>query len=153
MIGRENRLRGLIVLALCMIFWTGCSLSGNEKDAIQVMFDGKPQIYSQNVFYMGQSIGAVTEQASSGGSVFRVSVRLEPEFEKTFGRHWVFYVDNGSLQAARIHGSGKPMESGDAVCGFRSNAALTWFKVKTLLNDRVYKATREAQSLARRFGS
>jgi hypothetical protein len=81
-----------------------------------------------------------------------VTVQLAPDYTKEAGNHWAFYVEDGRLMGSKLSGSGQPLNSGDQICGFSSKAALNWFKVKTLLTDRVFKATQKAESLSRRFG-
>ena len=66
--------------------------------------------------------------------------------------NWVFFVDNGRLTAFRIAPLGKPTTQGDNLCGFGSKAALNWFRFKTLLTNRIYKARQIADTLTRRFG-
>ena len=119
---------------------------------IEVMFADNPRVYKENIYYQGVAIGQIIGQTAGHGSVYKVTVRLVPEYRKEAGRHWVFYADNGALNASKISPAGQPLGAGDKVCGFDSKAALNWFKLKTLLSDRVYKANRMANELSRRFG-
>ena len=110
------------------------------------------RIYKQDVYYHGLIIGQILGQKTGKGSVCKVTIRLAPEYEKEAGKHWVFYADNGSLNASRISTAGQQLTAGDKICGFGSKSALNWFKLKTLLSDRVYKANQMAEELSRRFG-
>jgi hypothetical protein len=143
---------GALGLALVFLALGGCNSSGSPREGIHVMFEGVPGIYKQEVLYFGQTVGQVLDQKAGQGSIYRVTIRLAPEFGNAAGTQWAFYVDNGVLNAAPLGGSGRQLAAGDAVCGFGSKAALNWFKVKTLLTDRVYKASQKAESLSRRFG-
>ena len=116
------------------------------------MFEGNPRIYKQDVYFRGRTIGQILDQKVGGGSVYKITIRLLPEFARTAGKNWVFFADHGRLHASRISATGQPLAAGDKACGFSSKAGLTWFKFKTLLNDRVYKANQKAENLSRRFG-
>lgn len=152
MTGRQMRSWTAMVLAMTLIGLSGCSPMASKPKGIDVMFADNPQIYKENIYYQGIVIGQVTSQTAGRGSVHMVTVRLVPEYRKEAGRHWVFYADNGALKASKISPAGQPLSAGDKVCGFGSKAGLNWFKLKTLLSDRVYKANRMAIELSRRFG-
>jgi hypothetical protein len=115
------------------------------------MFDGTPKIYNSQVYYHGQVVGQIQDQQKGNGAVTMVTVRIDPQFEHYSGRHWVFYADSGRLTAGKLVSTGAQIKSGDRVCGFHSKAAFRWFKVKTLLGDRVSKAERQADKLYRIF--
>ncbi len=141
-------------IALAMVFsgLIGCGPVTSSQEGIVVMFDANPRIYKQDVYYRGQLVGRVLNQEAGAGSVYKVTIRLLPEYGQAVGKHWVFYASSGSLNATQISASGEPLAVGDKVCGFSSKAALNWFKLKTLLTDRVYKANQKAEALSRRFG-
>lgn len=122
------------------------------KSGIHVMFDAKPHIVDDNVYWHGKTIGAVAGIENGKTAITRVTVTLDSQFKAYAGHHWAFYVDKGRLMADRHSTTGKQLATGEAVCGFSSKAALNWFKVKTLLNDRVANAMRRAASLQQRFG-
>ena len=141
-----------IGLALFFLGTAGCNQSGSGQEGIEVMFAHNPRIYKTEVYYLGQVIGQVIDQKAGNGAVYKVVVRLVSDYAKDVGHHWVFYAENGSLNAATLNASGQPLATGSKLCGFNSKAALNWFKFKTLLTDRVYKATQQAELLSRRFG-
>lgn len=143
------------VAMLLVLFLTGLSACGpmaSDHNGIEVLFDGNPRIYKENVYYQGVVVGQIVNQTAGKGMVYKMTVQLAPEYQKAAGKHWVFYADNGGLNVSRISPAGQPLNNGDKICGFGSKAALNWFKLKTLLTDRVYKANRIADELARRFG-
>jgi hypothetical protein len=139
------------VITLFVISSVFSCQGANKKEGIHVMFDGTPKIYHSQVFYHGQVVGQIQDQQIGDGSVAKVTIRIDPQFKQYFGRHWIFYAESGRLTAGKLVSSGEPMESGDRVCGFHSKAAFHWFKVKTLLSDRVSKAERQADKLYRKF--
>ena len=139
-------------LALFYLGAAGCSQSGSGQEGIQVMFERNPRIYKTEIYYFGQVIGEVIDQKPGNGAAYKVVVRLNSDYAKDVGQHWVLYADNGCLNAATLYVSGQPLAAGGKLCGFDSKAALNWFKFKTLLTDRVYKATQKAELLSRRFG-
>lgn len=145
----KSMVHGVITLfMICCVF--NCQGPDSSK-GIHVMFDGGPGIYHSQVFYHGQVVGRIQGRQIRNGSVAMVTIRIDPRFKQYSGRHWVFYADNGRLTAERLVGSGEPIESGDRLCGFHSKAAFHWFKVKTLLSDRVSKAKRLADKRYRKF--
>lgn len=150
--GRILGLWSVIALVGAIAGLVGCSPMSSSQNGIDVMFEGRPRIYKQEIFYQGRSIGQILNQKAGNGSVYKVSIQLTPEYGKEIGKHWVFYVDNGALNASRIAPTGQPLTAGDKTCGFNTKASLNWFKLKTLLTDRVYKASQKAEVLSRRFG-
>ena len=146
------RLWSAVALMVIFIGLIGCNPMTSRQEGINVMFEDNPRIYKQDVYYHGKTVGHVLNQTAGGGSVYKVTIRLLPEYGKEAGRHWVFYADNGALNASRISAAGQPLTAGDKACGFGSKAAFNWFKLKTLLSDRVYKANQKAEALYRRFG-
>lgn len=142
---------GAIGLALVLFGLAGCNPSGSDQQGIHVLFESNPRLYQPDVYYFGQVVGQVIDQKQGAGTAYRVTVRLKPEYGKEASTNWVFYADNGSLNVARLSGPGRPLNPGDNICGFGSKAALNWFKLKTLLTDRIYKATQKAKSLSRQF--
>ena len=142
-----------LVCGILAVFWVsafgGCQ-KASTSEGIHVMFEGKPKLYYSEVYFRGQVVGAVQDQASNG-SASRITVQIDPRFEQHAGQHWAFYVDKGRLTADRLTSSGEPVAAGDPMCGFNSKAAFNWFKVKTILSDRIAEANRRAQKLYQRF--
>lgn len=152
MTGRHLRAWTAIILTTALIGLWGCDSMTSEPKGIEVMFAGNPRINKEKVYYQGIVVGQILNQATGKGSIHKITVQLVPAYQKEAGQHWVFYADNGSLNVSRISPAGQALGAGDKVCGFGSKAALNWFKLKTLLTDRVYKANRIADERSRRFG-
>ena len=138
-----------LVILMTIIVIGGCDTS--RQSGIHVMFENNPHIVSDHVYWHGQIIGSITDIQNGNHAITKVTVRLEPEFSQHAGHHWAFYIDRGRLMPHRLSINGEAVSSGDHLCGFSSKAALNWFKVKTLLRDRVANAMRRADSLQRRF--
>ena len=139
-------------MVVALIGLMGCSPMVSSQEGIDVMFERNPRIYKQDVYYHGHIIGHILDQKAGNASVYKVTIRLVSEYDQLAGKHWVFYAENGGLNASKISAAGQPLTAGDKICGFGSKAALNWFKLKTLLTDRVYKANQIADALSRRFG-
>jgi hypothetical protein len=150
--GRGIRYWIAIVLAMAVIGLVGCNPMTSSQQGRGVMFESPPRIYKQEVYYRGQAIGRILDQKTGQGSVHKVTIQLASEHINKDGSNWVFYVDNGRLTAFRIAAFGNPLAKGDNICGFSSKAALNWFRFKTLLTNRIYKANQIADTLTRRFG-
>lgn len=146
-----KRWRAAIIMAFFVLMMGGCN-QNTTHDGVYVMFKGRPYITKADVFYYGKVVGQIQSKEAHGSSVSRVTVRLAPDFQKKMGTNWAFYVRGGRLMAARINSGGKPINTGEKMCGFNSKAALSWFKFKTLLTDRVTRARMRADALYQRFG-
>ncbi len=139
-----------MVLLAFVAGMTGCqNTAGGE--GIHVLFKGVPKIQHTDVFYQGRVVGAILEQSTADGGASMVTIRISPEYMQHAGRHWAFYVDMGRLTAGRLSGSGNPVQNGDRMSGFQSKGAFNWFKVKTLLRDRIAESGRRAEKLHRQF--
>jgi hypothetical protein len=150
MIFQNHRMQFFCALGLVLLLLVGCNAPSSNQD-LKVMFDGRPDITHPDVYFVSKMVGKITSRQMGKGSVEMITIGLLPEFKKSIGRHWVFFVDNGRIQAARIGSAGKPISTADRLCGFRSKAAFNWFRFKTLLSDRVYKASLRAEMLYRRY--
>ena len=147
---QNRRMQLFGTLGLVLLWLAGCDAASSKPD-LQVMFDGRPNITQSQVYFANNVVGKITSRQMGKGSVEMITIDLAPEFKKHIGPHWVFYVDNGVVQAARIGSAAKPFSKDARLCGFRSKSALNWFKFRTLLSDRVYKASLRAEMLYRRF--
>ena len=140
----------VLALALVLLFFVGCEI-GATKKGIRVMFDGRTDIYRSEVYHAHKVVGKIISRQKGKSSVEMVTIALVPEFKRLMGKNWAFYVSNGRIWAARIGHTGHALSAEEKLCGFNSKAALNWFKFKTLLNDRAYKASLRAERLYRRF--
>lgn len=140
----------LPVLLAAILMGTGCQ-NADDQEGIHVMFEGTPKIYHPGVVFHGLIIGEIQDQQLGRGRVSKITIRIDPQFFPYAGRHWAFYVENGRLKAGKINNTGNSIKAGDLVCGFTSKAAFTWFKIKTLLNNRIAKANRRANKLYMQF--
>jgi hypothetical protein len=150
--GNDIRRWIAIVLAMAGIGLAGCNPMNHSRQGQGVMFESPPRIYKQEIYYRGRTIGQILDQKTGQGSVHKVTIQLSPEYIEMADSNWVFYVDDGRLTAFRIAAFGNSPANGDYLCGFGSKAALNWFRLKTLLINRIHKARQIADARARRFG-
>jgi hypothetical protein len=141
-----------IVLAMVVIGLAGCNPMTSSRQGRGVMFESPPRIYKQEVYYKGLPIGRILDQKTGHGSVHKVTIQLSSEHIDKADSNWVFYVDNGRLTAFQIAAFGNPPSQGDNLCGFGSKTALNWFRLTTLLTNRIHKARQIADTRTRRFG-
>jgi len=149
-----RRTTSFYIFALSVVLFIafqGCQNNKNRQ-GIHVFFESPPSFYQQDVYWFGQAVGKIVDQQVGRSSVARITVQLDPQFEKRIGKNWAFFVEQGRLTACQLSLSGDTFAAGDNACGFNSKAALNWFKLKTLLNDRVGAAMRKADRLQMRFG-
>jgi hypothetical protein len=128
----------------------GCQMNSGDE-GIHVMFKGVPRIDQTEVYYHGRVVGSILEQASEKNGASKVTIHIDPDYSQYAGHHWAFFAHMGRLTAGRLKNAGKPLQPGDIMCGFHSKAAFNWFKVKTLLSNRVSEAGRRAERLYSRF--
>ena len=139
------------VMGLILLLSTGCERT-SSKQGLDIMFDGRANITQPEVYFAHKVVGEIISRQMGNGSIEMITVTLAPEFNDQIGRHWVFYVDSGRLNAATIGSDSRALITADVkLCGFHSKSALNWFKFKTLLSDRVYRASLRAERLYRRF--
>jgi hypothetical protein len=142
----------VVVIAMACIGLTGCNPLTSDQQGHDVIFENAPGIYKQEIYYRGRTIGRILDQKTGQGWVHKVTIQLSPEHAGKTDSNWVYYVNKGRLTAYRIAALGNPQDQGVNICGFDSKAALNWFRFKTLLTNRIYKARQMADSLTRRFG-
>lgn len=148
--GKKNWIA--VVLAMVGIGLAGCNPMTSSGQGLGVIFKTPPRIYKQEVYFRGQVIGRILNQKTGNGSVHKVTIQLAPEHLNKAASNWVFYADKGRLTAFQIAAFGNPPAQGDNICGFGSETALNWFRLRTLLTNRIYKARQIAGDLTRRFG-
>lgn len=141
----------MVVLVLFFLSILGCDQFVQNNTSTYVMFEGRPNLHHQEVFFNGKIIGRITASDHKGSTITRLAIAIAPQFKNRVNSNWILYADRGRLKAERLQGSSAPFEDGDILCGFSSIGALQWFKFKTLLNDRSYKAAKRAEYLAKRF--
>jgi hypothetical protein len=150
--GRDMRHWSTIVIAMAVIGLIACNPMNSSQQGHGVVLEGQPRIYKQEVYYHGQTIGKILDQKIGKEWVQKITIQLLPDHQNIIGSNWVFYVDQGRLNAFKIAAFGKPLPKGANICGFSSKAALNWFRFKTLLTNRIYRANQIADALTRRFG-
>ena len=127
-------------------------MENGGRQGIDVYFEAPPTVYQTGVYWSGRVVGKIVDRHVGRSSVSRITIELDPQFEKRIGGNFAFYVDRGRMTAGQLSLGGGQFDAGAIACGFNSKAAYNWFKFKTLLNDRVGKAKRRANSLLVRFG-
>jgi hypothetical protein len=147
---QSHRMQLFCAVGLVFLLLIGCDAASSKQD-LQVMFEGRTTITQPEVYYANKVVGKITSRQKGRASVEMITIDLAPEFKKRIGSHWVFFIDSGRIQAARIGSADKPLSADVRLSGFRSKSALNWFKFKTLLSDRVYKASLRAEMLYHRY--
>jgi hypothetical protein len=141
-----------LALVVFLVAGTGCAdQGGKNQPGVDVLFDGRPHISHEAVYYNGKAVGKIGSTEVRGTTVCRLTIIIAPEFKNQIGGNWAFYVDGGRLIAVRLNNSLAPPAEGAKLCGFNTKGDFAWFKFKTLLSDRVYHAIKRADALFRRF--
>ena len=123
-----------------------------DKKGYVVLFDEKPKLYNDLIYYANQQIGQILSSTEGNAGVLKMVVDIEKDFVDDTGFNIAFYPDHGRLNVVRLQTEGPPVSGDELFCGFSSKAALNWFKFKTLLKNRIAAAQRRAQELHRKSG-
>jgi hypothetical protein len=148
----KRRYPVVVVVIALMVFASvfGCQMNSGDQ-GIHVMFKGVPRIDQKEVYYNGRVVGSILEQSADHNGASKVTIRIDPDYRQYAGHHWAFYPQMGRLTAARMKTAGPPLQPGDIMCGFQSKSAFNWFKLKTLLSNRISEAGRRAEKLNLQF--
>ena len=141
-----------VIALMALMVSIGCAPQPSQKAGQAVLFDGLVNLFDNGIYYRGTQIGSIQTTEAGKGNVTRVNIAISPEFAASMGDHIAFYVDGGRLEAAQLQTFGTPLEPGAPLCGFVSKAEFNWFKLKTLLYDRVGAARQRALALQARMG-
>lgn len=136
-----------IILGIAMI-----RVPGNEQNGYTIIFDDLPKISSDQIFYANREVGKILTQDEGANKVVRITARLDEDFLQEMGNNIAFFPDYGRLNAMRLQAVGKPLPDDAIFCGFSSKMSLTWFRLKTLLKNRISAANRRALNLYRQSG-
>jgi hypothetical protein len=137
----------IIILGIAMI-----RVPGNEENGYTIIFDDMPKISSDLIFYANREIGKIITKDEGAKKVVRITAQLDDDFLLEMGNNIAFYPDYGRLNATRLQAVGKPLPDDAIFCGFSSKLSLSWFKLKTLLENRISAANRRALNLYRQSG-
>ena len=85
------------------------------------------------------------------GGIAKLTVALNSDFVQQNGYTFILCARNGRLEVEKLRSTGEPMDSKDIVYGFTSGSAVAWFKIKTLVRNRLHEARKQAERLYRRF--
>ena len=145
------RLRvGLFVALLIVAFAVGCAPQG-KQEGYAVLFDGMVNIYEDAIYFNGNEVGRVLTKEVGGAGTTKLTVALSPELVAGTGNNLALYAHAGRLEATTLQRMGQALEKDAPLCGFISKSELNWFKIKTLLNDRINAAKKRAAALQAQF--
>ena len=142
---------GFLVTLLVYVVATGCAPK-DKQDGYAVLFDGQIHLYDDGVYYTGNQVGSIQSKQAGEGGITRLTIALSPDFVADTGNNLALYVHAGRLEVAKLQTLGQVLEKDALLCGFVSKSELTWFKIKTLLNDRIKAAQIRAAALQARLG-
>ena len=145
------RLRvGLFVALLVVAIIIGCAPQGNQE-GYAVLFDGMVNIFEDAIYFNGNEVGRVLAKEVAGAGATKLTVALSPELVAETGNNLALYAHAGRLEATTLQRMGHTLEKDAPLCGFTSKSELNWFKIKTLLNDRIKAAKKRAAELQAQF--
>lgn len=145
------RLRvGLFVALLIVALAIGCAPQG-KQEGYAVLFDGMVNIFEDAIYFNGNEVGRVLTKEVGGAGATKLTVALSPELVAATGNNLALYAHAGRLEVSTLQRMGHALEKDSPLCGFISKAELNWFKIKTLLNDRINAAKKRAAALQAQF--
>jgi hypothetical protein len=136
-----------IILGISMIRVPESAESGN-----MIIFDDTPKLTSDLIYYADREIGKILATDEGNKKVVKITAQLDDAFLQEMGNNIAFYPDHGRLNATRLQAVGEPLPKDAIFCGFSSKIMLGWFKLKTILDNRISAANRRALSLYRQSG-
>ena len=140
----------LVMLGFTLSAVDSCS-PNNHQDGYSVYFETMPNLQDNQVRYNGKTVGTVVSSATGGFRVAKLIVALNEGFAQEAGKNLAFFVRYGSLEATKLSSFGQPLDNETPLCGFNSSMELNWFKIKTLIGDRIAAAEKRAGYLSHRF--
>lgn len=124
---------------------------GTTAGGVNVFFENMPNLQGNQVYYKGELVGTVQSSSIGGFRVARLVVKLKDDFLRETGNNLAFYVRYGRLETIKLTSLGQPLGEKTPLSGFNSSMELNWFKIKTLIGDRVVAAEKRARYLEQRF--
>jgi hypothetical protein len=124
----------------------GCSPSVEKGYAI--IFDGPVSLFDKGVYHQGLRIGSILSTDKGPANTVQVRISIDSEYQGLMATNAAFYAGNGRLCYAKMANYGQPLGNDGKWSGFRSKAALNWFKLKHLMADPADAAARRAGALA-----
>lgn len=118
-----------------------------------VFFENMPNLQDSQVYYKGDLVGTVQSSSIGGFRVARLVVTLKDDFLRETGNNLAFFVRYGRLEVIRLSSVGRPLGEKTPLSGFNSSMDLNWFKIKTLIGDRISAAEKRARYLEQRFSA
>ena len=142
---------GFAITLLVSVLAVGCA-SKDQQAGYAAVFEDAPNLYDDGVYDSGHRVGNIFAKETGATGETRLMITLSPEFLNETGNNFVLYAHAGRLEVDKLHAFGEPLSQDALICGFTSKSKLTWFKLKTLLNDRVRAAQKRAKVLQARIG-
>lgn len=145
-----NDIFNVILFMFIVVSMIACSPRQNQ-DGFSVFFESAPNLNDPQILFQGIPVGSVKSSSKGGFFVVKLIVTLENEFVRNTGNNLAFFVRDGHLEAAKLSTYGLPLRKDTPLCGFNSSIDLTWFKIKTLIGDRISAAEQRARKLKERY--
>lgn len=139
-----------VVLGITVMAVNGCSPNTKGK-GLNVFFENMPDLLDNQVYFRGEMVGTVQSFSTGGFRVAKLVVVLKDDFLRETGNNLAFVVRFDRLEAIKLSSIGQPLEKETPLCGFTSPMELNWFKVKTLIGNRIVAAEKRARTLNQRF--
>lgn len=139
----------LLMVVLVSIVVTGCN-PNTHSDTYDVMFEKQPLLTDNSVYLKGNQIGTVVSTAGDVAPIGRIAILIDSSFQELMRSNVVFYISSGRLEMAALGGYGEPISKETKVLGFKSKAALVWFKTRYLLKNQAAAAAKKADKLYQR---
>jgi len=142
---------GFLITFLVSVLAAGCA-SKEQQTGYPVLFEDPPNLYDDGVYDSGQRVGSIVSKEMGATGITRLVITLSSDFLNETGNNFALCAHAGRLEVDKLHTFGEPLSQDALICGFTSKSELTWFKLKTLLNDRVRAAQKRAKALQARLG-
>jgi len=139
----------MLMLILVSAAVAGCN-PNTHANTYDVMFEKKPQLIDDGVYLKANPIGTIVTNATDSAPIGRLAISIDSSFQELMRTNVVFYISSGRLEMASLGGYSEPLAKETKVLGFKSKAALIWFKTRYLLKNQAAVAAKKADKLYQR---
>ena len=141
-----------LLFGFTLLAVNNCTPKTNGR-GLKVYFETMPNLQDNQILFKGELVGTVQTSSIGGFRVAKLVLVLQDDFLNETGNNLAFVVRYGRLEAIKLSSLGQPLDKETPLCGFNSSMELNWFKIKTLIGDRITAAEKRARSLEQRFST
>jgi hypothetical protein len=145
----EEGMKQLVCVWAMLVLLCGAGCSPSVDKGYAILFDGPVSLFDKGVYHQGLRIGSILSTENGPADAVQVRIAIDPDYQRLMATNAAFYISNGRICYAKMANYGQTLGNDGQWSGFRSKAALNWFKLKHLMADPADAAARRASALAK----